>query len=338
MSLPIIIPILIAMFLAINMGASGISPAFSVAFGANVLKKSLIPGLFGLMVVLGAIIAGDKVSLTIGKDILSPELFTVEITSVVLLSTALSIFFANIVGIPQSTSQSTVLSIAGAALAMDSLNLDRIIYEIIPAWFVLPFVAFIIMLVLNRLIKGFNNRSHLKDNVFIRIMHNRKIANALVVLSSCYVAFSIGANNVANAAGPIASLCLNETGDLDLVNASPIILLSMLLIAPCFGIGSSLLGDKVLQKTGKGIVDISNANAVVVSFLVASLLLAASIFKGIPTSLVQLNFGALLALKISKNGFNDALQNKIVKQSFIIWMIAPIFAFTLSYLIIKLTL
>ena len=53
-----LVPFLIAMFLAINMGGSGTGPSFSTAYGANAIRKSLIPGLFGIMVFLGAVIAG----------------------------------------------------------------------------------------------------------------------------------------------------------------------------------------------------------------------------------------------------------------------------------------
>ena len=54
----ILIPLLAAVFLAINMGGTSISPSFSAAYGANVIRKSAIPGLFGIMVFLGAMIAG----------------------------------------------------------------------------------------------------------------------------------------------------------------------------------------------------------------------------------------------------------------------------------------
>ena len=64
---PLTIPFLLAMFLAINMGGSGTAPSFSAAYGANVLKRTVIPGLFGIMVLAGALIAGSEVSLTLGK-------------------------------------------------------------------------------------------------------------------------------------------------------------------------------------------------------------------------------------------------------------------------------
>lgn len=66
----LLIPFLAAMFLAINMGGSGTAPSFSAAYGSNIIRKDLIPGLFGLFVFFGAIIAGKKVVLTVGKDIL----------------------------------------------------------------------------------------------------------------------------------------------------------------------------------------------------------------------------------------------------------------------------
>ena len=48
----LLIPYIIAMILAMAMGGSGTAPSFSAAYGANVIRKSIIPGLFGIMVFL----------------------------------------------------------------------------------------------------------------------------------------------------------------------------------------------------------------------------------------------------------------------------------------------
>ena len=103
------IPFLLAMFLAINMGGSGTAPAFSAAYGADVIKRTMIPGLFGIMVLLGALIAGKEVSLTLGTGLLEQSFFTPLNTSIILLSIGLSLFIANVIGVPQSTSQASVL-------------------------------------------------------------------------------------------------------------------------------------------------------------------------------------------------------------------------------------
>ncbi|MEQ8474134.1 MAG: inorganic phosphate transporter [Marinoscillum sp.] len=328
------IPFLLAMFLAVNMGASGTAPSFSAAYGANVLKRSVIPGLFGIMVLAGALIAGKEVSLTLGDGLLDQSWFTPLNTSIILFSVGLSLLIANLLGVPQSTSQATVLSIAGAATALGGLNSRKLFYEIIPTWVILPIIAFVIMLSLSKWVFPL-----LKDKVFTdnyTLLKQHKGLKAILILSSLYVAFSIGANNVANAAAPIASLTANEIGQKSIQNFLPIIILSVLIVAPCFAIGSSLLGHKVTEKTGKDIVKVSPAYGTIIAIITASLLLLASITKGIPTSLVQLNGAAFIALSIGKTGFKNTFRNKTVKQFFMVWAVAPIFAYILTYVLILL--
>ncbi len=328
------IPFLLAMFLAVNMGGSGTAPAFSAAYGANVLRRTLIPGLFGTMVLIGALIAGKEVSLTLGNGLLDHSFFTPLNTSIVLFSIGLSLLIANLIGVPQSTSQATVLSIAGAATALDSLNTRKLFYEIIPTWIILPIVAFLITLGLSKYLFPL-----LKDKFFTANyshLNQHKGLKVILILSSLYVAFSIGANNVANAAAPIASLTANEIGEEAIQNFSPIIILSVLIVAPCFAIGSSLLGHKVTESTGKQIVEISPPYATIIAVITASLLLYASITRGIPSSLVQLNCAAFIALSISKNGRKNTFNNKTVKRFFIVWGVAPIFAFILTFVLITL--
>lgn len=328
----ITIPFLLAMFLAVNMGGSGTAPAFSAAYGADVVKKSVIPGLFGIMVLAGALIAGEQVSLTLGKGLLEQSFFTPLNTSVILLAVGLSLLVANLLGVPSSTSQSTVLAIAGAALALNGLNTEKLFYEIIPTWFVLPVVAFLLMLLICKWVvpvlksKIFTaDYTYLKDHKGLRI---------LLIGSSMYVAFSIGANNVANAAAPIASLTANELGAAALQNFLPIVILSVLIVAPCFAIGSSLLGHRVIETNGKEIIPVGPFHATVIAFIVASLLLLASVYNGIPTSLVQLNGGAFIALSVSKKGWKDTFRNKTVRRFFTVWAIAPVFSFVFTYLVI----
>jgi len=327
------IPFLLAMFLAINMGASGTAPSFSAAFGANVLKRTLIPGLFGVMVLAGALLAGKEVSLTLGKGLLEQTFFTPFNTSIILLSIGLSLLIANLIGVPQSTSQSTVLAIAGAANALEGLNTRKLFLEILPTWVILPIISFIIMLILSKWVVPF-----LKARVFtdgFNHLKSHKVLNTLLILSSLYVAFSIGANNVANAAAPIASLTANEIGKEAIQNFLPIIILSVLIVAPCFAIGSSLLGHKVTKTTGKEIVEVSPFYATIIATIVASLLLMASITKGIPTSLVQLNGAAFISLSISKKGFKNTFNNKTVKRFFTVWCVAPILSYSLTFVLIQ---
>jgi len=332
----ILVPFLLALFLAVNMGGSGTAPSFSAAYGARVISKQLIPGLFGVMVFAGALLAGKEVSLTLGKGLIQPVFFTPINTSVILGVTALSIFFANLIGIPQSTSQSTVLSIAGAAAATGGLNTSKLWLEIIPTWFILPIISFVLMLLLAKFIFP-HFFKELQNSKFEnpRDVHNSAILKILIICASSYVAFSIGANNVANAAAPIAALTYNEMGFMDGADFLPVSILSILVVAPCFAIGSSLMGYKVTKKTGEDILKINPFQAMCISVLVATLLLLASVLRGIPTSLVQLNSAAFFAVSVQKYGVKKTFRNKTVARSFMVWALAPAFAFVATYLLIR---
>lgn len=332
----LLIPFIIAMFLAITMGGSGTGPSFSVAYGSNVIKRSLIPGLFGIMVFLGALIAGKNTASTVGGEILPSEFMTFTIVSIILFSVAISLLIANLAGIPQSTSQSTVFAVVAPAIYLNELNTEKLFTEIIPTWFILPIIAFAICYLFGKYL-----HEPIKNNGFIKSRSEKinlnPVWNTIIVVMSLYVAFSIGANNVANASGPIASMTANELNVDTGSNFTLILILSTLVIAPSFAIGSSIFGDKIVKNTGKEIYLFGKSEAVLIAFVSASLLILASVVKGIPTSLVQLNVAAILGIGVSKLGVKNIFNKTKVKKFFVMWIIAPVIAFSLSFLLIFLT-
>jgi len=331
----LLIPFIVAMVLAVTMGGSGTAPAFSAAFGANVIRKSIIPGLFGIMVFLGAILAGKGTATTMGKGILNPEMMSFPVVSIILFAVAVSLLIANLAGIPQSTSQATVLAVTAPAMYFDDLNSHKLLVEIIPTWFILPVISFFLSLFLGKYIykpmrrKGLTMPRAQNENL-------KPIWSGLLVLMSLYVAFAIGANNVANAAGPIATMTINELNMSISDNFILIMILSTLIVAPCFGIGSSIFGHKIVKNTGKEIVLFGKFEAVIIAFISASLLLFASLTKGVPTSLVQLNVAAILGIGVAKLGTKNLFKKTEVKKFFAMWIIAPVIAFALSFILIYL--
>jgi sulfate permease len=259
----LLIPYIIAMGLALTMGGSGTAPAFSAAFGANVIRKSLISGLFGIMVFAGSIFAGKATTATMGKGLINPEMMGFTVVSIILFSVFIALLIANLVGIPQSTSQATVLSIVGAAVYFHQVNNHLLFTQIVPTWFILPIISFTICFLVGKYIykpirrTGFTMSKKFNEN---------PIMKALIVIMSMYVAFSIGSNNVANAAGPITTMTINELGVDANSNFIVIMIMSTLIIAPSFGIGSSLFGSKVLKNTGKEIVLFGRFEAVIIAF------------------------------------------------------------------------
>lgn len=323
-----IIPLLVAMFLAINMGGSGTAPSFAAAYGANLVRRDLIPGLFGIFVFGGAIIAGKKVILTVGGDILPAENVTLVLTVIVLASVAISLFLANLLRVPQSTSQSTIFALAGPAIYLDVLQTKRLFFEIIPTWFITPVLAFFIAYFVGWFI---HNRTTVQQSRLYRRLQDHRGLQWFVVGTACYVAFSIGSNNMANAAAPVLAMATNmlrvDSGSSEFFL---LMLILVFMLAPMFGLGSSLMGHRVLQTTGKDITTFGPLGASLISIITASILLVSSLWRGIPTSLVQMNTAAIIALGMAKEGRMQIWNNAPLKRIFIIWIVAPLFAMALS--------
>ncbi len=329
MLIPFLIPFIIAIFLAINMGGSGTAPAFSAAYGANIIKKSLIPGMFGIAVFVGAIVGGEETAKTIGKGLLDPEMMTFSIVSIILLSVAIALLIANLFGIPQSTSQATVMAVIAPAVYFKMFNSDKFFYEILPTWLIMPLISFLLAFLIGKYIyKPIRKRGY----TISKKVNESYVLKGLIVLMSLYVAFSIGTNNVANAVGPLATMAANELNITD-SHFIQVMVLATLIVAPSFGIGSSFFGHKIVKNTGKEIVLFGRIEAVIIAFLSASLLLVASLVKGIPTSLVQLNVAAILGIGVAKLGFKNIFRKTEVNKFFIMWIFAPLIAFVISLIL-----
>jgi sulfate permease len=321
-----IIPLLVAVFLAMNMGASGTAPSFSAAYGAGIIKRDHIPFLFGVFVLLGAVITGEKVIRTIGGSIIPAENMSMIVVTIVLLSAALSIFFANLLKVPQSTSQSTVFALVGCALPLNVLESSKLVYEMIPTWLFMPVISFVLTYGLGYILLKIKHKVTMID--FAKAKKNN-LWRYITIACSCYVAFSIGSNNVANSAGPLASLAMNE---LSITDGGYIILLfSIMMIAPWFGIGSALMGKGVTKTIGHEIIKTGVFEATFISIITASLLLLASTTRGIPTSLVQMNTFAVIAVGMLKEGPGSILTRLSVIKLFTVWIIAPIIALAIAY-------
>lgn len=323
-----IVPLLVAVFLAMNMGGSGTAPAFSAAYGANVIKRETIPFLFGAFVLLGAILAGEKVINTIGGSVLPAGQMNLSIVTIVLLASALSIFAANLLKVPQSTSQSTIFALVGCAIQLGTLESGKLIFEMIPTWLFMPVISFILAYGLGHLFYKVKTKVRKKDFKVLNSNNNKRL-KYITIACSCYVAFSIGSNNVANSAGPIASMLVNEMGFSN--GGAIIMLLSVMLIAPWFGIGSALFGSGVAKTIGREIISIGVLEATFISMITATLLLLASTTRGIPTSLVQMNTFAVIALAMLKENPKSIITRLSVIKLFTVWVIAPVIALLIAY-------
>lgn len=310
--------IILVIFFAVNMGASGIAPSFAAVYGGRLVKKKKALILFSVFVLLGAVILGGNVSFTLGKNLLPQEFLNFDTALVIIFAASLSLFLANILKIPQSTSQVTVGAICGAGLYFRHLYFKTLFFKIIPMWFILPLLAYFFTFILYRLIYP---PKHDNLHIYEKLFSQEKKLKITAIVVSCYVAFAIGSNNVANAVGPLFGA--------GIIRIMP----GLTLVAPLFGIGAWLMGKGPLDTAGKEIVPLGIFSSTLVSFVTATLLIFASLL-GIPQSLVQLNICSIFAISALKNGHRSTLDLHITKMMFIVWVITPLLSVIITYLLL----
>ncbi|WP_457570860.1 inorganic phosphate transporter [Desulfovulcanus sp.] len=151
------------------------------------------------------------------------------------------------------------------------------------------------------------------------------IFRRLQVGTSCYVALSQGANDVANAIGPVAAIYLISKQHLLLAKAeipTGILVLGGLGIA----IGITVLGYKVMATVGEKITTLTNTRGFAVDFGAASTVLAASNL-GLPVSTTHAAVGAVVGVGLAR-GFT-AVDFKVLGRIVVYWLLTvPIAALT----------
>ena len=311
--------ILVVSFFAMNMGASGIAPTFSAVYGGRLIKKRTAALLFTLFVILGAVTLGRGVVKTLSQGILPQEFINFNVALVILSSATLSLFLANLLAIPESTSMVTVGAVVGAGLYFRHIQLKTFLW-LIPMWVGFPFISFMATFLIYRCI--FPPRA---KNLWLyqKIFSNEKKLRFLALIISCYGAFAVGSNNVANAVGPLVGANV-----IDPVSG-------LLFVAPFFGLGALLLGKRNIETFGKEIVPLGLITSNLICLVNGSLLILASSL-GAPFPYVQLNALSIFAISCVKNGHHFTLSHHITKRTFMVWTLTPLLAISVAFLLLAL--
>ena len=307
--------IAISLFFAMNIGASGAAASMGVAYGAGAIKKAWQALLLcAIGVYSGAVLGGGEVVKTISSGIMPQDYITVKVVIIILISATSSLFFANLLGIPLSTSEVTVGAVVGVGIAYKVLFVSSLLV-IISFWIIVPLVAFVIALVFGKLLYKLQNRGLLKD---------RPILTVLLVLAGFFEAFSAGMNNVANAVGPLVG-----AGMMDVT-------MGIVLGGAFVALGAMLLGKRVLETNGKKIVRFQKAEGILISSTGALLVGVSSLF-GLPVPLTQVTSSSIIGIGMAKNG-KQIFHQHIVKKIIRIWIVSPIFSLAISYFLVQLFL
>lgn len=325
-----VVLILAGFYVGWNIGANDAANCIGTTVGAQIISFRSAVLLMAGFVILGGMLQGHHVMKTVGKGIVISDAQTYlehngtaahkelrnffpddrlpdKAILVALLSAGFFVTLATFSSVPVSTSQAIVGGVAGVGVGIVGMNATYfklgVLTKIFGAWVISPILtmilAFIVYSILGRLLK------HASSIVWSRIM---AIA---VVCSAAYMSYSLGANDVGNAIGPL----LSKFPDKGLWLA--------LLGGVAMAVGAFTFGSRVSDTVGKSITTLDYGGALSAQLSAA---FGVHLFSmvGIPVSTSQAVVGGVIGVGLTKG--MRAVSVKRISTIFIGWVATPVCA------------
>ncbi|MFC4551770.1 MULTISPECIES: inorganic phosphate transporter [Halorussus] len=288
-SLLLLVGLAVAVFVGFNIGGSSTGVAFGPAVGSRVVGKLGAAVLMAGFALLGGWTVGRNVVATMGGDIVSSTLFTLPASVGVLFFVGLALLVSNLFGVPASTSMTAVGAIAGLGVAAGDIDWG-VMGRIVSWWLVAPIVAFWVCAVIGRYLYPYLDVWFRVDQsegplleynrvgslpyptIGTNTTRRELVSSVLVVAIGCYMAFSAGASNVANAVAPLIGS--------DAIGMDQ----GILLAAGAIALGAFTIARRTLDTVGNDLTDLPLLAALIVEVVSASLITFLSVL-GIPASL-----------------------------------------------------
>ncbi|MFZ2602379.1 MAG: inorganic phosphate transporter [Candidatus Omnitrophota bacterium] len=300
-----------------SIGANDAANSLGTAVGSkalNLKQAIILIAVFGL---LGALLQGSYVTKTIGKGIVSidqlDKTLALYLAVVVTFSACAWVVLATYWKMPISTSHSIVGAVAGAGLAINAPVKWKMLLDIFICWIFTPVGAAVLGYIFYRILK----------NVFYRMVprkYLKTIITILIILSGCYVAYTWGANDVANATGVIAGAGV-LTPKISVIFGGLAIVL-----------GIMTWGYKVIETIGTEITQLLPIMALAAQLASAINVHIYTVF-GIPVSTSHSIVGAICGVGLVRG--TRVLNMRIMKDIVLCWLATPFISGIMSFLILK---
>lgn len=332
--------ILAGFYVGWNIGANDAANCIGTTVGAQIISYRKAVGIMALFVILGGVLQGHHVMKTVGKGIVISEASAYEEYNkkpagqefyalfpdnrlpdkailVALLSAGLFVTLATFSSVPVSTSQAIVGGVAGTGIGIVGMQASYfklgVLLKIFGAWVISPVLtmtmAFVFYLALGRIMRGRN------------LLAWSRVLSIAVVVSAAYVSYSLGANDVGNAIGPLLSKFPDKGPWLALLGGV------------AMATGAYTFGARVTDTVGKSITPMDYGGA-----LSAQLSAAIGVhffsMAGIPVSTSQAVVGGVIGVGLTKGV--QAVSLKKISTIFVGWIVTPVCAALFAALVYSL--
>ena len=300
-----------------SIGANDAANSLGTAVGSKAvtLKQAII--LIAIFGFLGAFLQGSHVAKTIGKGIVPMDQLdknaSLYLALVASFAACAWVVLATYWKMPISTSHSIVGAVAGAGLAINAPVKWKVLGDIFICWIFTPVGAAVLGYIFYRLFK----------NIFYRIVPRRylkMVLAALIVISGCYVAYTWGANDVANATGVMVGAGILTPS------------LSVLLGGVAIVLGITTWGYKVIETIGTEITNLLPIMAFSAQLASAINVHIYTVF-GIPVSTSHSIVGAIFGVGLVRG--LRVLNIRIMREIIICWLATPFVSGIISFLVLK---
>jgi len=301
--------------LAVNIGANNSAAEMGPAYGAGIRSRREAVGIIAVFCVLGAILAGHRVTHTISKGLVGGDALAAGGAALVVVLAAMTLIaLANLARIPIATSHAVVGSVVGMGLYRGAVNYP-LLGAVVAWWLATPLASFVISYLVGRLAypRLYRGLAALgREHIVARFLA------AAVTVSSAWIAFSAGSNSLAKAMGPAVGAGVFAPAVGALVGG-----LGMAL-------GALAFGGRMIKTVGKEITAICPLCAVLVQTISATIVFSASRF-GMPVSLAEIVTCSVVGFGAAANGIRDTAANHHVRRIALLWPAAPVVAAGIAF-------
>lgn len=300
-----------------SIGANDAANSLGTAVGSRVLNLRQAIILICVFGFLGAFLQGSHVIKTIGKGIVPMNQLdknvAVNLALVASFAACAWVVLATYWKMPISTSHSIVGAVAGAGLAIHAPVNWKVLLDIFICWIFTPLGAGLLGYICYRVCRNVLA-------AIIPIRYQRMVFSILVILSGCYVAYSWGANDVANATGIISGAGIVSINVGAVIGGLAILL------------GIVTWGYKVIETIGSEITHLTPIMAFSAQLASAVNVHIYTLF-GIPVSTSHSIVGAIFGVGLVRG--MRVLNIRIMKEIVISWLATPFITGVISFAVLK---